>query len=93
MKIITLVCNLKELRVINAVISAFVHSMVEKKQTVASIDLFHCTQLLLGQHCELFAPNGNKHDISLENHRQEIEIAAIICKHIPFVNILNHLLY
>lgn len=93
MEIITPVCNLKELHVTNAVISAFVHSMVERRQIVASIGLFHCTQLLLGRHCGLFAPNGNKHDISLENHQQETEITAINCKHIPFVNILNYLLY
>lgn len=88
MKIITPVCNLKELRVINAVTSAFVHLMVERRQIAASIDLFHCTQLLLDRHCGLFAPSDNKHDISLENHQQGIEIIAIICRHIPSVNII-----
>lgn len=75
--IITPVCNLKELRVINAIIFAFAHLMVERKQTAVSTDLFHCIQLSLDRHYELFALSGNKHDISSENHRQEIETAAI----------------
>lgn len=89
-KIITLVYNLKELHAINVIISAFVHLTVEKKQTVASIDLFRCIQLLLDQHCELFVPNDNKRDISWENHQQETGIIAINCKHILFINILSY---
>ena len=58
--------------------------MEERRQIVALIDLFHYTQLLLDQHCELFVPSGNKHDISLENHQQEIGIRATNCKHISF---------
>lgn len=66
--------------------------MVERRQTVASIDLFHCTQLLLGRHYGLFAPNDNKHGISLENHRQEIGITAITYNHISLVYIFTHTL-
>lgn len=81
---ITLVCSLKELHVTNAAIFAFAHLMEERKQTVASIDLFHYIRLLLDQHCGLFVPNDNKHGISLANHRQEIEIKAINCKHLLY---------
>ena len=74
----TLVCNLKVLHEVNEVISAFVHLMVEVMQTAVLIDLFHHIQLLLDQHCEQFELNDNKHDISLENHQEEIEIITII---------------
>lgn len=74
----TPVCNLKVLHEVTEVISAFVHSMVEVMQTVALIDLFHHTQLLLDPHCEQFELSDNRHDISLESHQEEIEIITTI---------------
>lgn len=60
------------------VTSAFVRLMVETTRIVVSAVVFHCTLLSLGLHYEQFELYDNTHDISLGNHRKEIEIIAII---------------